>query len=244
MKTTLMESVASRWAKLGVMLNVETAQHTPDMERLLLDTARVASTNSRLFILPAGWLTLYSDFVAKHRLVRLILDELEREHRPTLGFLLDWAKAAALANGHRFNQAIDACGNAIDAVPLLEVDRQNTELFRLAEEQASPLSRKWGRWMEDFELKTRALRPAHWIAEQNPSLCERALTGGDLLASAIAECEAAGGMIESETELARRCGVSRPAMREAIRRLCLAGRLRTIDGGKTHAVQLLPRHIA
>jgi hypothetical protein len=245
MKTDLMESVAWRWAKLGVMLNVEPAQHTPDMERLLLDTARVASANSRLFILPAGWLALYSDFVAKHRLVRLILDELEIEHRPTLGFLLDWAKAATPANGHRFNQAIDACGSAANAHPLLDVDRRNVDLSRLAEEQASPLSRKWGRWMEDFELKTRALRPDHWIAEQNPSLCERALTGGDLLASVLAECEtAAGGIIESESELARRCGVSRPAIREAIRRLCMAGRLRTIDRGKTRAIQLLPRRVA
>ncbi len=238
------DSVASRWVKLGVMFNVAPAKATPDIERLLLDTARAASGNSRLFILTAGWLALYGEYVAKHRLFRLILDELEPEFRPTLGYLLEWVKLYTDKNGDRFNQAIDACGSAVDARPLLDVDRRNDALAQLAQEQASPLSLKWGRWMEDFELKTRALRPLHWIAEQNPSLADRALTGGDLLASVLAECEADGGIIESESELARRCGVSRPAMRQAIRRLTMAGRLRTIERGKMHAVQLLTQPIA
>jgi hypothetical protein len=241
MNNGFMNSVAYRWAKLGVMLNVLPAENTPDIERLLLDTARAAPANSRLFILTAGWLALYGDFVARHRLARLILEDLEPEHRPTLGFLLEWVKAHSADSDHHFNQSIDACGSAIDARPLLDVDRRNPALSRLAEEEASPLSRKWGRWMEDFELKTRALRPAHWIAEQNPSLRERALTGGDLLASVLVECEAGGGIIECESELARRCGVSRPAIRQAVRRLVMAGRLRSIDRGKMKAVELLPR---
>ena len=241
MNTALNQSVASRWAKLGVMFNIEPVEETPDIERLLLDTSRAASANSRLFILGAGWLALYGDFVAKHRLVQLILAELEREFRPTLGFLLEWSMTDG--GGSRFNQAIDACGSAIDARPLSDVECRNTVFTQLAEQRASPLSRKWGRWMEEFELKTRALRPDYWIAEQNPSLADRALTGGDLLASVLAECEADGGIIESESELARRCGVSRPAMRQAIRRLVMAGRIRSIDRGKMRAVELLRRPI-
>ncbi|MGE5610567.1 MAG: hypothetical protein ACM359_15060 [Bacillota bacterium] len=244
MNTALLDSVASRWARLGAMLNVQAAQNTPDIERLLLDTARVASANSRLFILAASWLAQYGDYVAKHRLAKLIRDELETEHRPTLGLMLEWAKEHGDVNGSRFNLAIEACGAALDARPLFDVERRNALFAQLAEQRASSLSRKWGRWMADFELKTDALRPGEWIAEQNPSLYERALTGGDLLASVLAECEADAGVIESEAELARRCGASRPAIRDAIRKLQLAGRLRSIARGRSKAIELRPRQVA
>jgi hypothetical protein len=236
MNSSLTHSVASRWARLGAMLNVGPASVTPDIERLLLDTARVASGNSRLFILAASWLATYGDYVAKHRLARLLQDELEVEHRPTLGLLLDWAKQNSQWDGSRFNLAIDACGAAIDARPLFDVERRNATFARLAEQRASATSRRWGRWAAEFELKSDALRPAEWIAEHNPSLYERALTGGDLLASVLAECEAEGDAIESEAELARRCGASRPAIRSAIRRLRLAGRLRWVKRGKTNSI--------
>src|SRR5687768_15672578 len=108
------------------MANVKPAARTPDVERLLLDTARVASANFRLFILAASWLAQYGDYVAKHRLARLVHDELESEHRPTLGFLLEWAKDHGDSNGFRFNLAIDACGSAQDHRPLLDVERQNS----------------------------------------------------------------------------------------------------------------------
>src|SRR5438874_635172 len=174
MSKTLLDSVAARWSRLGAMLNVQAAARTPDIERLLLDTARVASANFRLFILAASWLAQYGDYVAKHRLARLIGDELEAEHRPALGLMLEWAKDHGDSNSSRFNLAIDACGSARDQRPLLDVERRNSLLARLAEKRASVLSRKWGRWIADFEVKKDALRPASWIAEHNPALVERA----------------------------------------------------------------------
>src|SRR4051812_43582333 len=105
-------SVAANWSRLGAMINVAPARQTPDIERLLLDTARVSPGNSRLFILAASWLALYGDYVARHRLARLIRDELEPQHRPTLGLALDWAAQHGDLNGSRFNLAIDACGPA------------------------------------------------------------------------------------------------------------------------------------
>ncbi|MCY2952408.1 MAG: GntR family transcriptional regulator [Planctomycetota bacterium] len=241
MTKALVDSVVSRWAQLGVMLNVREAGNTPDIEHLLLDTARVASANSRLFILAASWLALYGDYVTKHRLARLIGDELEPEHRTTLGFLLEWAKENGEGNGARFNLAIAACNAAADPGPLSDVERRNAAFSRLAEQRASALSRKWGRWLAEFELKSDALRPAEWIAKHNPTLRERALTGGDLLASVLAECTAEAGIIESEAELARRCGASRPAVRDAIRRLRLAGLVRSIVRGRANVVELCER---
>src|SRR5439155_19256809 len=100
------------------------------------------------------------------------------------------------------------------------------------------------RWMADFGMKDDALRPDRWVAEHNPSLYERALTGGDLIASVLIECESDNGVIESESELARRCGASRPAVRDATRRLRLAGRLRTVQRGRSNSVELRPRRVA
>ena len=248
MSETLVNSVASRWVRLGVMLNVPAARRTPDVERLLLDTARAAPAHSRLFVMAGSWLALSGDYVAKHRLARLVRDELEAEHRPTLGLLLDWAKAHGQGNGNRFNLAIAACGPAADARPLFDVERANPAFAALAERRASSLSRKWGRWAAEFDIKTNGLRPPEWVAEHNPSLAERALTGGDLVATVLAECEAGdsggGGIIESEAELARRCGASRPAVRDALGRLRLAGRVRSVSRGRSNAIEVRPRRVA
>jgi len=245
MTRDLLHSVSADWSRLGAMINVEPAAQTPDIERLLLDTARVGPANSRLFILAASWLAFYADYVAKHRLVRLIRFDLEPDHRPTLGLLLDWAKENGGANSARFNLAIDACGPTAAGAPrpLFDVERKNPRFARLAEQRASVLSRKWGRWTADFDLRHDALRPAEWIAQHNPALVERALTGGDLLASVLAECEADPHAIDSEAELARRCGASRPAVRAALRRLQLAGRIRSVPSGRSHRIQLNPRQI-
>jgi len=238
-----MDSVAARWARLGAMLNVQAAEKTPDVEHLLLDTARVSSANTRLFVLTATWLAAYGDYVAKHRLARLIRDELESEYRPTLGFMLDWAKSQSNSNIARFNLAIQACGSAKESRPLSDVECRNTTFRRLAEQRASALSRKWGRWMADFEPKKDALRPIDWIAEHNEALADRAMTGGDLLSTVLAEYEATG-VVDSESELARRCGASRPAVRDAIRRLEMAGRVRRGRSGRNHPISITRRPAA
>lgn len=244
MSKKLLNSTAARWSRLGAMLNVQAVARTPDIERLLLDTARVASANVRIFMVAASWLARYGDYVAKHRLARMIRDELEPEDRPTLGLLLEWAREHGDSNGFRFNLAIEACGSAIDHRPLLDVERRNAAFARLAKRRSSALSRKWGRWISDFSVKTDALRPPEWIAEHNPSLVERALTGGDLLASVLAECEADPKGITSEAELARRCGASRPGIRAAIRRLELAGFIRSVPTGRANVIQLRERRVA
>jgi hypothetical protein len=173
MNEELMNSVAARWTRLGAMLNVQAAETTPDIERLLLDTARVSSANIRLFMLAATWLASCGEYIAQHRLVRLIRDELESEHRPVLGLLLDWAKHRGGSNSARFDLAIDACRTANHSRPLSDIEFSNAVFARLAEKRASSLSRKWGRWISDFEPKKEALRPVAWIAEHNPDLASQ-----------------------------------------------------------------------
>ena len=219
------------------MRNVAPADSTPDLELLLLDTARAASGHARLFILAASWLAVYGDYVARHRLVRLIRAELEAEYRPTMGMLLDWAR------GHgqrcRLNQAIKACGRPANGRPLLDIDSASPELARLAEREASQLSRKWGRWFAPFDLKHDALRPVRWIAAKNPALAVRALTGGDLVASILAEGIHNPASLRSELDLSRQCGASRPAVREALSKLELGGYAHRTRVGRANAITLL-----
>ena len=168
------ESVASRWARLGVILNVPPAAQTPDVERLLLDTARAAPANTRLLTLAATWLSVHGALVHIPRLANLIHDELEPEHRPTLGLLLETAAQHARTRGPDFEHAIEACKPPQDAMPLSQVERLNPQLHRLSAERATALSRKWGRWTTDTDLQPSALRPPEWVRRHNPSPAQTA----------------------------------------------------------------------
>ena len=241
MNLAAIHCAAAGWTRLGAMFGTAPAAGQVDLERLLLETARHAHANIRLLIMGVTWLARHGDAVAKHRLARLIRDELEAEHRPTMGLILDLAREADPINATRFAQAIRACGHvAKDAGPLTDVERESETLRRLAQGRACPLSRKWGRWVQAFDLKWSAMRPADWVMYQNPWLYERALAGGDLVASVLAECSASGGVVDSEAELARRCGASRPAVHEAVRTLARNGRVRVVPRGRSHAIELVP----
>ena len=237
--TARIAPIVTRWVRLGVMLNVAPARTTPDLELLLLDTARAASGHARLFILAASWLALYGEYVARHRLARLIRDELEAEYRPMMGMLLDWAASHGQGHCCRFNRAIAACDRPKNGHPLLDIDSASPELARLAEGEASPLSRKWGRWFAPFDLKDDAIRPVRWIAAKNPALAVRALTGGDLVASILAEGIHNPASLRSELDLARQCGASRPAVREALSKLELGGYAHRTRVGHANAITLL-----
>lgn len=235
------ESVAARWTRLGAMFSVEPAERSPDIERLLLDTARNAGSNFRLLVMAGTWLTPHHDYVARHRLSKLIRDELEDEHRPTMGLLLDWVRPRLRPeHRRRFDQAIKACGRGATATarPLLDVDRSDPRAARLAEAEASALSKKWGRWVANFEPKPDAIRPGDWIARQNPEAHTRALLGGDLPASLLAEAEAGRREFKSEAQIAARLGVSRPAARNAVERLERLGYVTLRKNGKAYAVSV------
>ena len=238
MNEQLINSVAARWAKLGVMLNVKSASNVSDLEQLLLDTARVSSANSRLFTLAVTWLANFGQYVSGRRLAHLIESDLEKEFQPTLGLLLELAvKHSKGTKKYRFNSAIKACEPAREPHPLFDVERRNSAFVRLAKQRATKISRKWGRWSAEIELKTDAIRPTEWVASHNPQLARRAIMT-DLQSQIMTECENAGGKMDSESELAMRCRASRPATRSALKQLELAGMVHTYPRGKSHVVEI------
>lgn len=235
-----MRMLTSGWTRLGAMFNVPSARDTPHLERLLLETVREAPVNSRLFTMAATWLVHYGEYVAKQQLVRLIQAELEPEHRAVMGLLLESVAAKAPRHLHRFAQAVEACVPASDPRPLFDVDRRSHATIELARQGATGLSRKWGRWMREIELKEDALRPAHWVAAQNPALRVRALLGGDLAASIIADCGGRKRIFDSEVDLARSVGGSRIAVRDALHKLELAGLARRTKHGRSNRIEIRP----
>jgi hypothetical protein len=210
------------WTRLGIYFAAEPASRTPDLERLLLDTAREVPKNPRLFNAVATWLSLYGNFIARHRLARLIHDELEPQHQPVLGLLLE---SAALLGAPRELAAVGK--NCVRASPdrPLHAAYDNIELRRIAERHASDLSRRWGVLAPDVERRLKTIRPVTFLLQHNPAFRDRIIRKGDLRASIIEtlrwDVPEAGAV--SESELARLCGATRVAVRNALKSLQLEG---------------------
>ncbi|CAE7639094.1 unnamed protein product, partial [Symbiodinium necroappetens] len=223
-------TIESDWARLGILFNCAPSVETPDLERLLLETARRLSGNARLLPLVVTWLGLYGSFVARHRLRRLVWAELEPEHRPALGLILESAIQRGATKDLRI--AIDVCERAGTPGPLHDVHSASEALRGVAERNASELSRKWGLWTPEFDPKLDAVRPVSWLLEQNPEYQRRIVRKGDLRASILETLirDGEGGVLSSEAEVARRCGASRRATKQALEALELEGEIETTDG--------------
>jgi hypothetical protein len=212
-------NLEASWARLGVLFNCKPASRTPDVERLLLETAR-RLPNARLLPLAATWLATFGSCVARHRLRGLILRELEPAHRPALGLLLE----AAIELGAPRDLAIacEVCNREATPRPLFDVHRTSAALASIAEANASELSRRWGLWSPSIELKSDALRSAAWLHARNPDLRDRFVRKGDLRCSILETLRHdLGGVAASESQLARLCAASRAAINKSLASLAV-----------------------
>lgn len=228
----MLDKLVAEWSRLGAGFNAEPAAETPDLERLLLETAREAPRMPRLFIAAATWLHAYGELVAKSRLKRLIRDELAEEHRPVLGLLLDIAQQGT--HPLRFQWIIRDLEPASPARPLFDVERSSPSRAARAERRASAISRRWGLWAEPIEMKRDALRPARWVMSRNPGFTTRADFRGDLRSSILASLRHDPGAGESELGLARAVGGSRAQVRSSLDNLEMTGRVARTS---THAAR-------
>ena len=225
MKNEQLDNLLRQWAGLGVGFDIQPASETIDLERLLLDTSRHAPSMPRLFIMAATWLHTYGDLIAKHRLKRLIRDELQPEFQPVLGLLLDTAQQGT--HPLEFQTIINILQPASSPRPLFESVSRNKGLSAIAKRKASPLARKWNLWSQESEFKNDALRPASRAIASHPALRTRADFRGDLRASILAALRHDQGAGQSETRLAELAGGSRAQIRAALRNLEITGRVQT-----------------
>ena len=218
-----LDNLIGQWTRLGAGFNAPPAAETPDLERLVLDTARHAPRMARLFIMAATWLHQYGDLIAKSRLRRLTREELSAERQPILGLLLEIAHQGT--HPLRFGSITKDLPAAASARPLFDIERTNQRLAERAQRRASTISRRWGLWCEPIELKSDALRPARWVMAQNGGFTTRADFRGDLRSSILASLRHDPGAGESEFKLARACGGSRTQVRSSLDNLALTGRI-------------------
>lgn len=108
--------------------------------------------------------------------------------------------------------------------PLLLTDQTRPALARLAELEASPISRRWGLWCLPIEPKPDAIRPPSWVLKTNPTLRARSLFKGSLKTSLLSALETLtpSAAPATVTTLARRCAVTRKAVYEALADLQLS----------------------
>ena len=224
------------WTRIGAGFATTPAKGSPDLEPLILATCRHITEEPRLYVVVASWLCQYYELVAKHRLAAIVAARFEPEHKPILGLLLD--TVAIQTHSDHFKGVISLCARAEKPGPLYLFQRKNPLLAKIAEKQASSLSKKWNLWADPFEPKTDAIRPIGWVFEQNPSYRLRETFGGDLRASIIETIQSDSHAGASELELARRCHASRDAIRKALDRLERYGHVERVRNGRNLSIVL------
>ena len=208
------DTVLKQWNRLGAFFNVESAEKTPDIEQLLIETAVYCPMMPRLVAITVTWLTQYYRLVCRHRLAKFTGDIADTDTSAALGLILAMTKHYTSTD--HFNLIIKMCHPVVPSKPLFHADRQSDALAKLANRHSSDLGCKWGLWCEDVQLKEDAIRPLNWLMDQNPSLQYRALFGGNLRASILEVLRFTPDAAQSESALARYCCVTRKAVREAL----------------------------
>jgi hypothetical protein len=233
-----LETCASQWARVGVLFNVVPAGTTPDLERLLIDTAKVADRDPRLFGMAATWLSRYSHFVAKHRLARMVAEDLEPTGQARMGLMIDFARR--FARVLLMPSVLRPCRPLTPPQPLFEVDQSNPVFAKLVADHACETSRKWGLWTEEIDPGYDALRPVGWIPAHNPIFRVRARYQSDLRLSVLMCLKYEPVASASEADLTRRCGVTRRAMHKALDILWQSGDIRRSHLKRGYRIQRAP----
>ncbi|MEN8127148.1 MAG: hypothetical protein ABFR90_04995 [Planctomycetota bacterium] len=223
--------VLSQWSRLGAFFNIEPAKDTPDIEELLIETAKFCPQIPRLMPVCVTWLIQYYRLVCRHRLAKFAADIFGTDASATLGLILTTVKHCTGTD--HFNLSIKKCTATGTPKPLFLSDRKSAGLAKLAQSRSGDLARQWGLWCEEVELKNDAIRPLGWLMDRNPELKHRALFGGNLRASILETLRFCPDAGQSESALARQCCATRKAVREALDHLEFCQLvLRIHDAGK------------
>ena len=209
--------ILAHWNRLGIMFNVQPAEQTADIEKLLVETTSIVDQNARLLSAVASWLCRYHRLVCRHRFAKFVSEIKSQETLATLGFMLSCVKNKT-STGH-FNVVIKHCKKLETPLPLFCVDRKSKSLALLAKSNSCDLAKQWGLWCDKVEFRDDIIRKVQSVMNQNPSLKYRALFGGQLKASILETITHYPQSANSEVALAKACDVTRKALREAVEHL-------------------------
>lgn len=209
--------ILANWKRLGIMFNVRASSQIADIEKLLVDTAAILGQNARLLPAVASWLCRYHRLVCRHRLAKFASEINSPETLANLGFMLSCVKDK-VSTGH-FNVAIKCCAKLETPLPLFHIDRSSKSLAILAKSNSCELAIQWGLWCDKVEFRDDIIRQSQTVIKQNPTLKYRALFAGQLKASVLETITYDPQSANSEVALAKACGVTRKALREAVEHL-------------------------
>ncbi|MFM7133595.1 MAG: hypothetical protein ACKO0W_04685 [Planctomycetota bacterium] len=234
------DHVVEGWREAGVAYdgrNLPRNAPDVDLERLLLDTARAMPHVNRLYNTTATWLHDFGDLVAKHRLRRLIRDELSPADHAPLGAVLDCAQERQ--NPREFASVVVMLSPAATPRALLAGLNSDSRLFALAKSRSGQIGTRWRVYIDDEPLRPKVLRPASWIMKRHPDFVLRADFKCELRASVMASLAVDEGAGESELALARAAGGSRAQVRRALDNLEMTGRVRRYRSKAGTRIELL-----
>jgi len=213
-------TVMRAWTRLGVAFTVRPATESVDLEDTIAQTAVLAPSNERLFVMGATWLSARYMLVDARRLV-VALQQLDSRASAVAGALLTLA-AASTTGQTALHAAIAHCRPLRRPVPLFDTMREHPKLLALVKRETPPMYRHWGLWHNDTRLALDALRPVHWTLRHCPELRLRALLGSGL------DARVAGVLADHPatiTELAAATGATYAATHTAASRLAGRGLL-------------------
>lgn len=219
-----LNNLIKRWSRAGIMFDALPSASSPDLEKLLIDTARLLPTQARLFNMTITWLCRYGDLIARHRLRQMAIGQLDAEAKAALGLLLE--SAANHSGTSHFNLIIDCCVPALSPGPLYLLGRKKPALSKMIERKASKLSKQWGLWADGFEPRFDTLRRKSWIIERNPEFQMRADLKGDLRSSIITTLSATPEAGVTIVNLSHQCGVTMAATLDALENLEISNRIK------------------
>ena len=233
-------SLPAQWKHWGVGFNVPPCEEQVNLEQLLIETAKELDRNARLLVMAITWLSEYHAIVEVDELVKLA-EKLRGRDSARLGLMLEMAQE--FIGSGVFERVLAVCEPMNPPEPLFEVDRTRPAMARLAEQSASPISRKWGLWTQPIEvLKHDAIRPASWIAQHNQTFMLRSLLKGDVRTKVITALAEQGLQDVSETELTHRAGCTRRAMHLALDNLETSGLIVRKRLGRSYIINLCRRY--
>jgi hypothetical protein len=202
------------WTRLGALFNTAAATTRVDPEPLIVDTAAVARSDERLFVMVASWLAEHHHLVDARRLGRQ-LDGVDASTSATAGAMLAMA-ARDTTGATALQAAMTYCQPLVAPEPLFPVMARHPGLLALVRAETLPLFARWGFWHNDAALKRNAIRPIGWILQHCPELRIRALLGTGLDAEVIELVTAAPRTV---AEIVRETGASYAAAHAAATRL-------------------------
>jgi hypothetical protein len=175
------EDLYPLWRRIGVNFTGHSATDAVDVEKLILATAGLASTDERLTVCAASWLAQFHNLVDGRRLSELTREASLRT-RAYLGALLSLAIEAPDGAGRalQFDTAISHCSPLREAQPFYDV--ANRQWMR---ERSLTLYRRWHLWHDEATLQHKSIQPLSQLFNV-PELRSRTLLRPPIVASCVA----------------------------------------------------------